>query len=222
MKFFFTHDQASALPTMPIVKSMRPPAMTYEEKMLIVFARYRGEALTPELITKIEGECTTEVWAHLPPSIQQKWMLHLALSDNGHIELRPEQLKPGGAEELETVLKTEFVEQLPYTSVSLSFSGDVHSAVQAGVVTQFSVEKNEKPLVESKNTTQVKQGETSIDSKKSATEIAEQAKELGIALPPNSSLLGPFLEALNVATAYKKRADEAEARLAEFARLSRD
>jgi hypothetical protein len=49
----------------------------------------------------------------------------------------------------------------------------------------------------------------------SAQNIAAYAKELGIALPPNSSLLGPFLEAVELAVAFKRRAEAAEAALAQ-------
>jgi len=48
-----------------------------------------------------------------------------------------------------------------------------------------------------------------------ASGIAAYAKELGISLPPNSSLLGPFLEAVELAITYKRRAEAAEAALAQ-------
>ena len=59
------------------------------------------------------------------------------------------------------------------------------------------------------------QSTTQVGEQVTAQGIAASAKELGIALPPNSSLLGPFLEAVELAITYKRRAEAAEAALAQ-------
>ena len=53
--------------------------MTYEEKMLEIFARYRGENMSEKLVAQINSACEEEVWSYLPSAILKSWKLKLAL-----------------------------------------------------------------------------------------------------------------------------------------------
>lgn len=182
--------------------------MTYEEKMLAIFSRHRGETLSPALVAGLQETCEREVWAHLPESVLRKWKLKLAVDRNGGLELRPHQLQPGGAEELEAALKAEFHErkqpdppQGGIASFGINFTGNFGPASSSPVKHADARETNQTAVTPKTETTGA------------GAEIAACAAELGISLPPNSSLLGPFLEALELAMLYKKRAEVAEALL---------
>jgi len=77
--------------------------VTYEEKMLQVLARFRGEPLDGATLGAMEAACHAEVWSHLPKPVLRSWRLRLSLSDAvpPQIELHPEHIGLGTAAELE-------------------------------------------------------------------------------------------------------------------------
>jgi hypothetical protein len=222
--------------------------MTYEEKLLEVFSRYRGEALQADTLSAIEKACQKEVWDHLPARVRNAWKLGLELSASrpGQIDLCPKGSGDVSAKELESALKATFVRQEPPAGgvhiggFSMSFSGDVNnpedhparvaeSSLPADAAAIRVKESSPSPAPQAATpqvatpqvatpqvaTPQAAQ-ETHSAVATSAREIEDQAKALGISLPPNSSLLGPFLEALSAATEYKRRAELAEQALAKL------
>jgi hypothetical protein len=190
--------------------------MTYEEKLLQVFARYSGDTITSQTLVQIEKACEKEVWAHLPKDIRDSWALHLEFSDTrpGQIDLAPRQVGTLSAQDLERALKSPFVDRAP---------------PPAGGIASFSLGFSEQPAADTRLSAVVASGETpraagqpaavppsshaAVEPELSAQSIEADARELGITLPPNSSLLGPFLEALRLAIVYKRRAEAAEAAL---------
>lgn len=215
--------------------------MTYEEKMLEIFARYRGEGMDKATLERMEAECHHEVWRHLPGKIRQSWKLKLGVSEtnSGQVELHPYRLSTGEAtaDDLEKAFRSPFPEgpleepQGGMASVSMNFSGDVHADTSTVPVERKKDEEERGERNEVvQNFSSVSGSQTNQRSKGreaggkpantaegtggvGAREIEEQARAVGISLPPNSSLLGPFLEALNAAHEYKHRAEVAEAKL---------
>ncbi len=201
--------------------------MTYEEKMLSVFARFRGASLDERTLRQIEKACQEEVWQHLPPRIRNSWQLHLALSQTSppEIELRPEKTGTASAADLETALREPFQEQPPASGgimgFSLNFSGDAPGtpapvAKEDPTPSRTPVEQRpHNPEQESPPAPNhsARTCSTSGSAAQHARDVEAQAKELGISLPSNSSLLQPFLEALAAASEYKRRAEAAEAEL---------
>jgi hypothetical protein len=226
--------------------------MTYEEKLLQVFARYAGQQITSQTLVEMEKACEKEVWVHLPKPVRDAWALHLEFSETrpGQIDLSP---RPIGSPtvDLESALKAPFVDRTPppmggIASFSLGFSDrTAHSSdpsatkasagtpqpassSQGAVVARGEIRgvpaepSRAEPVVEAvvargdfaAHPAQ-QQSTTQVGEQVTAQGIAASAKELGIALPPNSSLLGPFLEAVELAITYKRRAEAAEAALAQ-------
>jgi len=185
--------------------------MTYEEKLLEVFARFRGAGTDPETIEHLERACNAEIWRHLPHDVRSSWRLKLAFSPThpGQVELEPRRLREDGATsaELEAALRSPFREEEPiggFAGVSVGFGGG-----------RMPEQKPAAPLVGD-------QSEAISTVRSDADSIEAQATALGISLPRNSSLLGPFLEALAAATEYRARAEAAEGELAKIrAALSR-
>jgi len=226
--------------------------MTYEEKLLQVFARYAGKQITSQTLVELEKACEKEVWVHLPKPVRDAWALHLEFSETrpGQIDLSP---RPIGSQavDLESALKAPFVDRTPppmggIASFSLGFSDQTAakpaaaaaSAVpaqaqpaEAAVVARGEVRgvpsepSQAQPGVEAVvargdfagTKPGSGQGNPGLEpaGQVTASSVAAYAKELGISLPPNSSLLGPFLEAVELAIAYKHRAEAAEAALTE-------
>jgi hypothetical protein len=191
--------------------------MTYEDKLLAVFARFRGEAMDSGTLEQLERACNAEVWRHLPLDVRSSWRLHLAFSDESHgqIELRPHQLRADGASpaELEAALRSPFREEEPVRGgfvTTLNFDAAPTSAPRVAEPAA------PEPVVPASTEAPV------VNRSLDASSIQAQAEALGISLPPNSSLLGPFLEALSLATHYRARAEQAEGDLARLlARLER-
>ena len=210
--------------------------MTYEEKMLQVLARFRGEALDGATLGAMEAACHAEVWSHLPKPVLRSWRLRLSLSDTQppQIELHPEHIGLGTAAELEAALRSPFQEHPPeprggILGVSSQLTGDVNTDTRA-------VSAPARPVAESASreprfepgTIQFQVGlppaapqskhEASATSASSgagslSAEIQAQARELGITFAPGGSLLTAFLEALAVAAEHKARADHLEQKL---------
>ena len=214
--------------------------MTYEEKMLQVLARFRGEPLDGATLAKMEAACHAEVWGHLPRPILNSWRLHLSLSDSvpPQIELHPEHIGLGTAAELEAALRAPFQENPPeprggIAGVSSQLTGEVSSAKaapsaqpqppaaqpapkearpQPGTI-QFQV--GLPPATSSKpERDAAATGSANSAGSSLGDEIQAQARELGISLAPGGSLLTAFLEALAVAAEHKARADLLEQKLA--------
>ncbi|HSC88200.1 MAG TPA: hypothetical protein VLC09_13045, partial [Polyangiaceae bacterium] len=86
--------------------------MTYEEKLLEVFARFRGDGASEATLERIEKAANAEVWQHLPPEVRSSWRLRLGYSEThpGQIELLPRRLREDGASpaELEAALRAPF------------------------------------------------------------------------------------------------------------------
>jgi len=213
--------------------------MTYEDKMLEVFARFRGEALSPGTLAAMEAACQAEVWSHLPLPILNSWRFHLGVSDTQppQLELRPEHIGLGTVAELETVLRSPFQEHPTerkggIAGVGLSMSGDERPAQvppaqpapresrpEPGTI-QFQVGAPPPAPAASTAGGAGPAGPASATAAPAAArtsslgaEIEAQARELGITPPSAGSLLGSFLEALAVAAEQKARADELEAKL---------
>lgn len=206
--------------------------MTYEEKMLQVLARFRGEPLDGATLGAMEAACHAEVWSHLPKPILRSWRLRLSLSDATppQIELHPEHIGLGTAAELETVLRSPFQENPPeprggIMGVSSHLMGDVSSNKPARVAEAAPREPRPEPgtikfQVGSPPAASQTNREPSASAAASPStgslgaEIQAQARELGITLAPGGSLLNAFLEALAVAAEHKARADHLEQKLA--------
>jgi len=209
--------------------------MTYEEKMLQVLARFRGEPLDGATLGAMEAACHAEVWSHLPKPVLRSWRLRLSLSDATppQIELHPEHLGLGTAAELESALRSPFQENPPeprggIMGVSSHLTGDVNSnkpspaparavesssreaRVEPGTI-QFQV--GLPPVAAQKRDDGAAASASSTTSSLGA-EIQAQARELGITFAPGGSLLSAFLEALTVAAEQKARADHLEQKLA--------
>lgn len=202
--------------------------MTYEEKLLEVFARFRGEGTDQATLEKVERACNEEVWQHLPYDVRSSWRLGLAFSDThpGQLELQPRRLREDGATpaELEAALRGVLHKEEPprggIAGVSMSFGSTVPEQPRPRS------EAHERNPVDVKFGAVSEQAAASAPSAAAprqvpsgAQEIQAQASALGISLPPNSSLLGPFLEALAAASEYKARAEHAEQQLAELRSL---
>lgn len=213
--------------------------MTYEEKMLQVLARYRGEPLDAATLAKMEAACHAEVWSHLPRPILNSWRLQLSFSDSSppQIELHPEHIGLGSAAELEAALRAPFQENPPEPSggilgVSSHLTGDVSRAKPASAAPprpapvaqpapkearpepgtiQFHVGI---PPAPSKPDRDVRSTEPPSSGSSLGDEIQAQARELGINLAPGGSLLTAFLEAMAAAAEQKARADHLEQKLA--------
>ena len=183
--------------------------MTYEDLILSIFAEHRGETLTPALLEELETKCNKRVWARLPLTIRSSWRLRLAQGAAGQIELQPQQIGSTPAEELEKALRSEVQEeqeQPPEPSpIQVSFSSHV-SPASAVVDEQPSAKAPSEKASEAPSQAPSEKAST-------ASEVLQQAKALGISLPPNESLLGPLLEAIGLATHYKAQAEEAQAQL---------
>ncbi|HYP99798.1 MAG TPA: hypothetical protein VER96_14080 [Polyangiaceae bacterium] len=202
--------------------------MTYEEKMLQVLARFRGEPLDGATLAKMEAACHAEVWGHLPRPILNSWRLHLSLSEGvpPQIELHPEHIGLGTVAELEAALRSPFQENPAeprggIMGVSSHLTGDVSSnkaAATAPVATSASREARPEPGTISFQVGLPPPSPKAADASASAgslgAEIQAQARELGITLAPGGSLLSYFLEALAVAAEHKARADHLEQKLA--------
>lgn len=203
--------------------------MTYEEKMLEVLARFRGEPLDGATLGAMEAACHAEVWSHLPKPVLRSWRLRLSLSDSvpPQIELHPEHIGLGTAAELESALRSPFQENPPeprggILGVSSHLTADVNAAkptspapVQPGRVAE-PAPRDARPVP---GTIQFQVGTppaaaASATSGSLGAEIQAQARELGITLTPGGSLLNSFLEALAVAAEQKARADQLEQKLA--------
>lgn len=221
--------------------------MTYEQMMLSIFSRYRGQPLDPALVSKIQDDCQREVWCHLPPGIQESWKLSLALGETGDIELRPQQLKKGIVGELEAALISEFrarghspspadeekkASSEPekkekdeprggMASVSIAFgSPDLPPVTRPDARPSNLGNRATEPMRPEASSALTGEGVSeSNPSVSDAAVIETMAKELGISLPPNASLLGPFLAALTKAHEFKQRAEAAEAKVERFTRL---
>jgi len=205
--------------------------VTYEEKMLEVLARFRGEPLDGATLGAMEAACHAEVWSHLPKPVLRSWRLRLSLSDAvpPQIELHPEHIGLGTAAELEAALRSPFQENPPeprggILGVSSHLTGDVNAAkpasaapVQPGRVAEAATrEARPEP-----GTIQFQVGTPQAPTPSAApsagslgAEIQAQARELGITLTPGGSLLNSFLEALAAAAEHKARADQLEQKLA--------
>ncbi len=207
---------------------MMPSAMTYEDKLLAVFARFRGEAMDSGTLEQLERACNAEVWRHLPLDVRSSWRLHLAFSDetHGQIELRPHQLRADGATpaQLEAALRSPFREEEPALGgfvTSFNFDAapsnsprptSANSPVKEPAHSGRTVPELVAPA--SKVVAPASKVEAHPERALDARTISAQAEALGISLPPNSALLGPFLEALSLATHYRERAERAESDLA--------
>lgn len=219
--------------------------MTYEEKMLEVLARFRGEPLDGATLGAMEAACHTEVWSHLPKPVLRSWRLRLRVSDTvpPQIELHPEHIGLGTAAELEAALRAPFQENPPeprggiigvtshFTGETSSSSKTVQSAAppaaqpaprearpQPGTI-QFQVGA---PPPAASGTPGGGAGPTAAPpsggpGSSLGAEIQAQARELGITLAPGGSLLTAFLEAMAVAAEHKARADDLEQKIAAIA-----
>lgn len=207
--------------------------MTYEEKMLQVLARFRGEPLDGGTLGAMEAACHAEVWSHLPKPVLRSWRLRLSLSDSvpPQIELHPEHIGLGTPAELEAALRSPFQENPPeprggIAGVTSKLTGDVNSDKSAsstparaepasrdarlvpGTI-QFQVGLPPTEPQQSRASAQASASESSLGA-----EIQAQARALGINFAPGGSLLSAFLEALTVAAEQKARADQLEQKLA--------
>jgi len=219
--------------------------VTYEEKMLEVLARFRGEPLDGATLGAMEAACHTEVWSHLPKPVLRSWRLRLRASDTvpPQIELHPEHIGLGTAAELEASLRSPFQENPPeprggILGVTSQFTGDVTPAEKKPAATapaaepaprearpepgtiQFSVGGAPPPAAQAKGDGGA--GPTQAPpaggpGSSLGAEIQAQARELGITLAPGGSLLTAFLEAMAVAAEHKARADDLEQKLAAIA-----
>lgn len=211
--------------------------MTYEDKMLEVFARFRGQDLSPTTLAAMEAACQAEVWSHLPSQILNSWRFHLGVSDSQppQLELRPEHIGLGTVAELESVLRSPF--QLQPTErkggiagVGMQMTGDARPAQvpaaqpaprearpEPGTI-QFQVGA---PPPVSPPGAAGGAGPTAAPPSGSGSslgaEIEAQSRELGITPPSAGSLLQSFLEALAVAAEQKERADGLEQKLVAIA-----
>lgn len=186
--------------------------MTYEEKLLQVFSRFRGEAFDETTLSKMEQSCEDEVWSLLPDGVRHSWKLKLGFGDTGQIELRPHQIGSVPAETLEATLRGP-IQATPSSGGIMGFSLNFQDAPQEQKSTAAAViVTSTSPLAPSTPVARAEPGAPSSSSV--AATVEAQAKDLGIALPPNSSLLQPFLEALQAAAEYKARALSAESQLA--------
>jgi hypothetical protein len=203
--------------------------VTYEEKMLQVLARFRGEPLDGATLGAMEAACHAEVWSHLPKPVLRSWRLRLSLSDSvpPQIELHPEHIGLGTAAELESALRSPFQENPPeprggILGVSSHLTGDVNASKAAAPVQSGRGAEPASRDARPEPGTIVFQVGTPPQSAASApsvsgslgAEIQAQARELGITLSPGGSLLNAFLEALTVAAEHKARADQLEQKLA--------
>lgn len=231
--------------------------MTYEEKMLSIFSRYRGQPLDPALVSRIQDDCEREVWVHLPPGIRESWKLTLAIGESGNLELRPKQLKKGIVGELESALISEFRERGRKPSSPVGGEKKISSEPEkkgkeeeeeprGGIAAiNFAFGAPDVPEVArpdagesslANRSTEPMRPKAASGSKKEISEagsgigkagseisdaalIETMARDLGISLPPNASLLGPFLVALTKAHEFKQRAEIAEAKLEQLTRL---
>jgi len=211
--------------------------VTYEEKMLEVLSRFRGEPLDGSTLGAMEAACHTEVWSHLPKPVLRSWQLRLGVSDTvpPQIELRPHHIGLGTAAELEAALRSPFQENPPeprggIVGVTSQFTGDINPPAKSSAqpaatppaqpaprearpepgTIQFSVGGAPPPAPAAKPSG----GAGPAASSTLAAEIQAQARELGITFEPGGSLLTAFLEAMAVAAEHKARAEELEAKLA--------
>ncbi len=185
---------------------------TYEDKLVSIFARYSGHQITSQTLHQIQDACEKEVWAHLPREIKDSWALHLEFSESrpGQIDLCPRQTGQLSPAALETALKSEFEDRSvvgnPVAGFSVSFSNQPDDngrlATRVAQAESAPARPTDHPTTPSDPSPPI-----------SAKSIEAQARELGISLPPNSSLLQPFLEALQAAMEFKDRAERAEAAL---------
>ena len=205
--------------------------MTYEDKLIDIFNRFRGEDVGPETLKAMQAACREEVWDHLPPKVRGSWHLNLGISEDnpGQIELRPQQVSTAVAPaELEAVLKRPFEsfsdERIEggMSGFSVGMAGDLDKPAAAATRPVIDdsppeVERSEvKVEAASPAPEQAQQPEATSSGDSGAADIAKLAAELGISLPPNSSLLQPFLEALAVAAEYKQRVEMLEAKIEEI------
>ena len=206
--------------------------MTYEEKMLEVLARFRGEPLDGATLGAMEAACHAEVWSHLPKPVLRSWRLRLSLSDAvpPQIELHPEHIGLGTAAELESVLRSPFQENPPeprggILGVSSHLTGDMSAGSKPASAAPVQAERFAEPAPRDARlepgTIQFQVGTPAAASASAPSgsgslgaEIQAQARELGISLNPGGSLLNAFLEALAVAAEHKARADQLEQKLA--------
>jgi len=205
--------------------------VTYEEKMLQVLARFRGEPLDGATLGAMEAACHAEVWSHLPKPVLRSWRLRLSLSDAvpPQIELHPEHIGLGTAAELEAALRSPFQENPPeprggILGVSSHLTGDVSGGkhappppVQSGRAAEPATRdaRLEPGTIQFQVGTPPAVTATAPSAPSSlGAEIQAQARELGITLTPGGSLLNSFLEALAVAAEHKARADQLEQKLA--------
>lgn len=216
--------------------------MTYEEKMLEVLARFRGEPLDGATLGAMEAACHTEVWSHLPKPVLRSWRLRLRVSDTvpPQIELHPEHIGLGTAAELEASLRSPFQENPPEPTggilgVTSQFTGDTKPAsktVQSATAPAAQPAPREArpepgtiqfqvgappPAAQAKGNGGAGPSAASAASGSGSSlgaEIQAQARELGITLAPGGSLLAAFLEAMAVAAEHKARADDLEQKLA--------
>jgi len=218
--------------------------VTYEEKMLEVLSRFRGEPLDGATLGAMEAACHTEVWSHLPKPVLRSWRLRLAASDTvpPQIELHPQHIGLGTAAELEAALRSPFQENPPeprggIVGVTSQFSGDINAASKGAAqpaatppaqpaprearpepgTIQFSVGGAPPPASTTKSGGGAGPSAASTASASGSSlgaEIQAQARELGITFEPGGSLLNAFLEAMAVAAEHKARADDLETKLA--------
>jgi hypothetical protein len=197
--------------------------VTYEEKMLEVLARFRGEPLDGATLGAMEAACHTEVWSHLPKPVLRSWRLRLRVSDTvpPQIELHPEHIGLGGIVGVTS----------HFTGETSSSSKTVQSAAppaaqpaprearpQPGTI-QFQVGA---PPPAASGAPGGGAGPTAAPpsggpGSSLGAEIQAQARELGITLAPGGSLLTAFLEAMAVAAEHKARADDLEQKIAAIA-----
>jgi hypothetical protein len=204
--------------------------MTYEEMLLEILNRFRGDDISTGTLKTMEAACSEEVWDHLPPKIRGSWKLHLGVdADNpNQIELRPERVGRATPEELEAALKAPFQSfsdeniEGGMSGFSVGMAGDMNSSAAAATKPVV----DEMPPAPERTDVQTEapapyitapaSTETPSSGTTGASDIAKLAEELGISLPPNSSLLQPFLEALAVASEYKQRVEALEAKIEEI------
>ncbi|HYQ41997.1 MAG TPA: hypothetical protein VER11_08515 [Polyangiaceae bacterium] len=206
--------------------------MTYEEKMLQVLARFRGEALDGATLAAMEAACHAEVWSHLPKPVLRSWRLRLSMSDAQppQIELHPEHIGLGTAAELEAALRSPFQENPPeprggILGVSSHLTGDVNADTRASAPAQPTPREARfepgtiqfqvgLPPAAPPSKPDASAASASPDIGSLGAEIQAHARELGITFAPGGSLLTAFLEALAVAAEHKARADHLEQKLA--------
>lgn len=204
------------------------PTETFEGKLLAIFARFRGQEVTSQTLFEMEKACEKEVWAHLPKRIRDSWSLKLEFSTEvpGRIDLRPRKHGDVRPEELEAALREPFVDRSNslggIANFDFGFSGDVSVPASGASVTSSSEARPSEPIhvgFSAPGEVPASAERASLGEPVSARDIVTHAQALGIQLPPNSSLLQPFLDALARAIEYKERAERAEAKLAELQKL---